>query len=801
MNRKLVTSALPYVNNIPHLGNLIQVLSADVYSRFCRLRGYETLYVCGTDEYGTATETKAQEEGRTPRELCDYYHSIHSDIYQWFNIAFDHFGRTSTPQQTEITQDMFLSLEKNGYIKEHSIEQLYCTSCNRFLADRYVRGICPSCGYEEARGDQCEHCGKLLDPTELKNPRCSSCSATPEIRSTKHLYIDLPGILPEYEEWMKKASIDGQWSKNAIQMTQAWIRDGLQERAITRDLKWGIPVPRPGFENKVFYVWFDAPIGYISITRCLYDRICDVNTSKKEWESWWLNPDEVDLFQFIGKDNIPFHTVIFPSSLIGSEKNWTKLHHMSSTEFLNYEAGKFSKSKGIGVFGSDAKESGIPSDVWRFYIFYNRPEKADSLFTWKDFQEKMNSELIGNLGNLVNRTLTFVARYYEGKIPQVDGLESDREDIRAVSLSIKNATESSIKIITDYIEWASLRDAFHEIFLLSSVANKAFQNGEPWKTRTTDPAKADSLIRDLCYLIKDLMILIHSYMPEYADRVASFLGKTIWSGSVFNEALVLSGKAPNPLAYKAPEGTLCWNDLGKKEGLSIVRMPEIIFRPMDDASRDEYREKYAGSQKDRKEKEEKMENIKNQVKTESTIPVTNETIVHSSAPTMSADILFNEKIALITAKIIKIERHPDAEKLYIETLDDGSGMDRIIVSGLVPFFKEEELLGKSIIIADNLKARKMRGIESRGMLLAGGYTDGEGIEHIEVLDSSDAIPGTPVVLEGSDPSFKKSATIDADTFFAAPMMIANHHVLINNKKLLINGTPVVTKLIKTGEVS
>lgn len=809
MKRKLVTSALPYVNNIPHLGNLIQVLSADVYARFCRLRGYETLYVCGTDEYGTATETKAQEEGKTPRELCDYYHAIHSDIYKWFNIAFDNFGRTSTPQQTEITQRMFLDLEAKGYIKEHTIEQLFCASCNRFLADRYVRGTCPACGYEDARGDQCEHCGKLLDPTELQNPRCSTCGNTPEIRSTKHLYIDLPGIKPEYEKWMQEASVSGQWAKNALQMTQAWIRDGLQERAITRDLKWGIPVPRKDFENKVFYVWFDAPIGYISISKCLFDRVCgngpaDAGKSESAWKSWWQNPDQVELFQFIGKDNIPFHTVIFPSSLIGSGRNWTKLHHMSSTEYLNYEAGKFSKSKGIGVFGSDAKESGIPADIWRFFIFYNRPEKADALFTWKDFQEKMNSELIGNLGNLVNRTLTFVARYYDGKIPEADGLRSGREDIRAISKAIRDAKATSIERITALLEWAELRDAFREAFTLSSVANKAFQDGEPWKTRTGDPEKAEALLHDLCYLIKDLMIVCHPYMPQYADKVASFFGKTIWSGTAFDEAAALAGTAPDPLAYKPAAGTLSWADLGRMDGLDRVAAPEIVFKPMDDATTAAYRERYAGSQKERKEKELKMdESQQNKGGTPATAAKagTGAAADAKAVPAIPADELFNSKIALKTAKIVKIERHPDAEKLYIETLDDGSGAERVIVSGLVPYFTAEELLGRSIIIADNLKARKMRGVESRGMLLAGEYTDDSGVEHLEVLDSSWAAPGTPVVLEGADPAFKKPDSIDADTFFAAPLKIVDHTVTVGGKKLVIDGKPVTAKDIATGEVS
>ncbi len=803
MKRKLVTSALPYVNNIPHLGNLIQVLSADVYSRFCRLSGYDTLYVCGTDEYGTATETKAQEEGKTPRELCDYYHAIHSDIYQWFGIAFDHFGRTSTPQQTEVTQGMFLDLEKNGYIKEHTIEQLYCASCGRFLADRYVRGTCPTCGYEDARGDQCEHCGKLLEPTELKNPRCSSCGATPEVRATKHLYIDLPGILPIYEKWMKEASVKGQWSKNSLQMTQAWIRDGLQERAITRDLKWGIPVPREGFETKVFYVWFDAPIGYISISKCLFDRLHsgDPAKSASEWEGWWQNPKDVDLFQFIGKDNIPFHTVIFPSSLLGSGRDWTKLHHMSSTEYLNYESGKFSKSKGIGVFGSDAKESGIPADVWRFYVFYNRPEKSDALFTWKDFQEKMNSELIGNLGNLVNRTLTFAARYFEGKLSANDGLDSPREDIRAVVGKLRDARIASIKKITELLEWAELRDAFKEAFALSSVANKAFQDGEPWKTRTTDPEMAEALIRELTYLIRDLMILVHPYMPDYASRVAGFLGTTVWSGIVFDEAAAGTGRAECALGKEPPAGALSWKDLGSSSGISSVAMPEIVFKPMDDATTAAYRERYAGSQKERKEKDSKMNDASKNKEAKPDAQAATPAAAPIAAPSAPADALFNEKIALKTAKIVKIERHPDAEKLYIETLDDGSGTERVIVSGLVPYLKEEELLGKHIIIADNLKPRKMRGVESRGMLLAGDWTDADGVEHVEVLDSSWAAPGTPVVLEGSDPAFKKPESIDADTFFAAPMKIVDRVVTVGGKRLVIDGKPVTTVNVISGEVS
>ncbi len=427
----LITSALPYVNNVPHLGNLIQVLSADVYARYCRLRGHETLYICGTDEYGTATETRALEEGLTPQELCDRYYKIHDEVYRWFNIAFDRFGRTSTPKHTEITQSIFHDLDKHGFIIEKTVEQTYCEHDQRFLADRYVRGTCPHCAYPEARGDQCENCGKLLDPVDLVEPRCGICGQEPVVRKSDHLYIDLPGIMPRLKVWLDKAAVEGHWVRNAVQMTQAWIRDGLHERCITRDLKWGIPVPKDGYRDKVFYVWFDAPIGYISMTANHTDQ----------WEKWWKNQAEVELVQFVGKDNIPFHTVIFPSSLIGGGEPWTLLHHMSSTEYLNYESGKFSKSKGIGVFGTDARETGIPAEVWRFYLFYNRPERSDTVFTWLDFKEKVNSELIGNLANLVNRTLTFVSKNFAGILP--DGEEDTNfwGEVRQAEAGITEALE------------------------------------------------------------------------------------------------------------------------------------------------------------------------------------------------------------------------------------------------------------------------------------------------------------------------------------------------------------------------
>ncbi|KAK4541287.1 putative methionine--tRNA ligase, cytoplasmic protein rar1 [Oleoguttula mirabilis] len=395
----LITSALPYVNNVPHLGNVIgSVLSADVFSRYCKARGHPTLFVCGTDEYGTATETKAIEEGVTPQELCDKYNRIHKEVYDWFEIAFDHFGRTPTTEQTEIAQDIFTKLNANGYLEERTTTQPYCEKHGGFLADRFVEGECPLCGYLDARGDQCDKCGHLLDPLDLKNPRCKLDGATPEARETKHVFILLEKLQEQVAAWSKKSDEEGAWSENGSNITNAWLKEGLKSRGITRDLKWGTPVPLPGYEDKVMYVWFDACIGYVSITA----------TYTKEWRQWWQNPENVSLYQFMGKDNVPFHTVVFPASQLGTGEKWTMLNHLSTTEYLNYEGGKFSKSRGIGVFGTSAKQTGVAADVWRYFLLMRRPETSDTEFQWDGFIAANNNELVANFGNFVNRILKYV---------------------------------------------------------------------------------------------------------------------------------------------------------------------------------------------------------------------------------------------------------------------------------------------------------------------------------------------------------------------------------------------------------
>jgi len=515
-------------------------------------------------------------------------------------------------------------------------------------------------------------------------------------------------------------------------------------------------------------VWFDAPIGYISITACAGDEM------GFDWKYWWQRPDEVELYQFIGKDNIPFHTVIFPSSLLGSGKEWTMLHHMSSSEYLNYESGKFSKSKGVGVFGTDAVESGIPADVWRFYIFYNRPERGDTTFTWADFQEKVNGELIGNLGNLANRTLTFVTRYFGGTVPVPPVAPSDE----AFSSKVRDIERRA----TDHLERAELRDAFRAAFELSDLANKRFQEGEPWKTRTSDPEAAAALIGELCYVLRDLAVMIHPFLPASASRLSSFFGKTIGPGG------------------------LTWSDIGVAGGLASVRAPEVLFAKLEDELVTELRDRYSGTQRERSDRDASPLAEAQAADTASTAKA-----APAPKPFPLAELAVEERferlIDLRVAKIVKIERHPKADKLYIETLDDGSGSQRVIVSGLVPFYSEGELLGKSIVLVNNLKPAKLRGIESAGMLLAASRMvvgkDGSSVkEAVEVLDAGDAAVGTRLALEGGAGfgALEAPGEIDVDTFFSVAIKAAGGFARIGERRLVTPAGPIALSKVPDGEI-
>ncbi|KAI8356616.1 tRNA synthetases class I (M)-domain-containing protein [Choanephora cucurbitarum] len=500
----LITSALPYVNNVPHLGNIIgSTLSADVYARYCRARGYNTVYFCGTDEYGTATETKALEEGVTCQALCDKYNAIHSAVYKWFDLSFDHFGRTTTEKQTEIAQDMFLKNYQNGNVVKESMTQLYCEKCSRFLADRYVEGICPHCKYDDARGDQCDACGKLLNATDLIEPRCKLDNNKPITKESNHLFLDLAKLQPEIEKVFKKSAEEGKWSANGVTITQSWLKEGLKPRCITRDLKWGTPVPLEGYEDKVFYVWFDAPIGYPSIAANYTD----------EWQKWFKNPENVKLYQFMGKDNVPFHSVIFPGSQIGTGEDWTIVNHISTCEYLNYEGGKFSKSRNIGVFGNNAEDTGIPASVWRYYLLSVRPETSDSMFTWNEFITKNNSELLNNLGNFVNRGIRFMFAKYDGVIPKADfsgPLETALiKDVNAL-----------LKQYVDTMEAVKLRAGLGLAMTISARGNQYLQEANLSNALFDESrAKCDAVVAVAANLIYLISALISPYMPASAESI------------------------------------------------------------------------------------------------------------------------------------------------------------------------------------------------------------------------------------------------------------------------------------------
>ncbi|KZS92594.1 methionyl-tRNA synthetase [Sistotremastrum niveocremeum HHB9708] len=533
----LITSALPYCNNVPHLGNIIgSTLSADVFSR-----GLQTLYICGTDEYGTATETQALKEGVTPKELCDKYHALHRATYEWFEIGFDYFSRTSTEKHTEICQEVYMNLENNDLLITKNDLQVYCEGCSKFLADRFVEGICPNCGYNDARGDQCDKCSKTFDATELIKPRCLvDPNHHVSTRLSSHKYLRLDVIQPRTEEWIKKSWAAGKWSPNSVinadgEIIDSRIKSGLKPTPITRDLTWGVPVPPsvqesdPSLKGKVLYVWFDACLGYPSITA----------NYTPEWRQWWFNPENVQLYQFMGKDNVYFHTVYFPSYQMGDGRPWTKLHHVSTTEFLNYEGGKFSKSRNLGVFGPAAKETGVPASVWRYYLLATRPETADSMFSWTEFIAANNNVLLNNFGNFVNRALKFVEAKFEGVIPDskdpegplpLDDLDSDF--VHEVNTLLTTFIES--------MDAVKLRTGLQTVMLLSARGNLYLQQaGLGNSLLAENPERCAQVISRAINLIYLLSAAVYPFMPSVSESILTQLNAParLIAGEISNDIL------------------------------------------------------------------------------------------------------------------------------------------------------------------------------------------------------------------------------------------------------------------------
>lgn len=577
----LITSALPYCNNVPHLGNIIgSTLSADVFSRYNRTRNRRTLYICGTDEYGTATETAALKEGITPRELCDKYYALHKETYEWFDIGFDHFGRTSTAKHTEICQSIYLNLGQHGYLEKQIKDQTYCEGCKKFLADRYVEGVCPHCSYVDARGDQCDGCSRTLDAIDLIEPRCLINKTHNVVaRSSSHMYFKLDAAQPALEDWIKKSWKKGKWSPNATinadgEIVDARMKSGLKPTPVTRDLAWGVPIPALGREDdkemsgKVLYVWFDAVIGYVSIT----------GEYTPEWKQWWFNPDNVRLYQFMGKDNVYFHTIYFPAMLLADGRDWTTLHHLSTTEYLNYEGGKFSKSKNRGVFGPAAKETGIPASVWRYYLLSTRPETADAMFSWADCIAANNNVLLKNFGNFVNRALKFLSAQYDSVLPEsgdAPGPLSPNDPLDAEFVTDVNAL---LKDYIDAMESVKIRLGLQTVMLISSRGNGYLQaSGLNKALMTENPQRCAQVVSRAVNLIYVLSALIYPFMPATSD------------------ALLLQLNAP---ARVVPE-VLSTDILAGHQ----IGQPDHLFKNIDEKMDQVWKVRFGGDESAKKEEE------------------------------------------------------------------------------------------------------------------------------------------------------------------------------------------------------
>ena len=521
MARTLITSALPYINGVKHLGNLAgSMLPADVYARFKRLRGDDVLYICATDEHGTPAELAAQTAGISVQDYCNEQHEVQKKAGEGFDLSFDWFGRSSSPQNATLTQHFALQLEEAGLIEERTSKQVYSVDDGRFLPDRYVEGTCPHCGYEKARGDQCDNCGRLLDPVDLKDPYSAvSGSTNIEIRDTRHLFLLQSKMQDDIRKWVEASS---EWPQLAKSIALKWLDEGLQDRAITRDLKWGVPVldkdgqPREGFEDKVFYVWFDAPIEYIAATQ---ERADALGLGDEAWESWWRTDkgaEDVTYVEFMGKDNVAFHTVSFPVTILGSGEPWKTVDKLKAFNWVTWYGGKFSTSQKRGVFMDQALEL-LPADYWRWYLMANSPEGSDAGFTWEGFQAAINSDLANVLGNFVNRITKYARSKFDSKIPSEGSFGEDEA-------WMVEELKTRIPLLLDHFDKMEFRKAAAETRAIWAAGNEYLTKAEPWVKYKTDVAAAAVGVRAGLNLVALFGILAQPWIPETAARILDALG-------------------------------------------------------------------------------------------------------------------------------------------------------------------------------------------------------------------------------------------------------------------------------------
>ncbi|MGY6662032.1 MAG: methionine--tRNA ligase [Glycocaulis sp.] len=567
MARILITSALPYINGIKHLGNLAgSMLPADVYARFQRMRGHEVLYICATDEHGTPAELAAAAAGQDVRTYCDEQHEIQKTIGERFALSWDYFGRTSSPENAGLTQHFAEVLEANGLIAEIVEKQIYSRADKRFLPDRYVEGTCPHCGYEKARGDQCDNCGKLLEPTDLKDPYSTiSGSRDLEVRDTRHLQLRQSQMEPRLRQWVDEAT---NWPQLARSIAYKWLDEGLRDRTITRDLSWGVKVtkdgaPREGFEDKVFYVWFDAPIGYIAATAEW------AKATGQDWERWWRTDKgagDVSYVQFMGKDNVAFHTVSFPATILGSDEPWKLVDRLKAFNWLNWYGGKFSTSSKRGVF-MDAALDLLPSDYWRWYLTSNAPEGSDTQFTWESFQGVINSDLANVLGNFVNRITKYCAAKFDGQVPAT-GAPGEAEAWIAAELSER------LQALSAHYEAMEYRKAAAETRAIWAAGNEYLTRAEPWVKYKSDVDAAAVGVRTGLNLAALFAIIAQPIIPDTAKKVLDALG--------------------------VPDDKRSWPDWQDKTLLDAlphgqaITPPDVLFAKIEDASVEEWKARFGG---------------------------------------------------------------------------------------------------------------------------------------------------------------------------------------------------------------
>ena len=655
----MITAALPYANGPVHIGHLAGVyIPADVYARFQRRSGKDVAFICGSDEHGIPITIRAKKEGVTPQDIVDKYHEIIKKSFSDLGISFDEYSRTTSANHRETSQDFFKVLYEKGKFTEEMSEQYFDEQAGEFLADRYIVGTCPNCGNENAYGDQCEKCGSTLSPSELINPKSMLSGNVPILKETKNWYLPLN----EYEDFLNEWIIEGHkddWKTNVYGQVKSWLNDGLKPRAMTRDLNWGVPVPLPGAEGKVLYVWFDAPIGYISFTKEWAAK------NGKDWKDYWQSEGS-DLVHFIGKDNIVFHCIIFPS-MMKAHGDFNMPKNVPAFEFLNLENDKISTSRNWAVWAHEYVED-FPGqqDVLRYALLSSAPETKDNNFTWKDFQTKNNSELVGIFGNFINRVAVLIHKYYDGIVPQGDANASELAEIN-----------KSAKEISGFLENYEFRNSLTALMNLARFGNQYLQTEEPWKTIKDNPEKAAHSLFVGAQIAVALAQLCEPFMPFSSEKLLNIFNvqKSDWSDVENKSVLIETG-------HKINEASLLFSKIED----------DVIEAQI-----------------------QKLENTKQ-----------NNKKTNPNANPMKDEITFDDfsKIDLRTATILEAEKVEKADKLLKFKVDTGVDI-RTVVSGVAESFSPEELIGKQVMILLNLAPRKIRGIESQGMFLLTTKPDGK----------------------------------------------------------------------------